>query len=176
MGSVNNPLSSRVVGILFKFHVPSLSHPFARKWPTPPTAEKDPALEAWKRKTETLPKLPQEPQELDLLRSAKASYCFNFYFWNPSVNYVMDVKPVKKVYNSSSWCNYTIKIPFDASNSFYPRVLPQGMFFLCGDRAWTGVPSHLRGGPCIAVMLTALIPNITLLQDWKQNYKLTCQK
>ncbi|RMB88359.1 hypothetical protein DUI87_35253 [Hirundo rustica rustica] len=91
MGSVSSPLSSCLVGISFKINEPSPLHPFAGNWPALTTAEKGPAREAWEQWVKLIPKATtdahkenpvanSEPQELDLLVSAKASYCFNFYF------------------------------------------------------------------------------------------------
>ncbi|RMC02454.1 hypothetical protein DUI87_20847 [Hirundo rustica rustica] len=98
MGSVSSPLSLCLVGIPFKINEPSPLHPFAGNWPALPTTEKGPAREAWEQWVKLIPKATtdahkenpvanSESQELDLLVSAKASYCFNFYFQNAASSY-----------------------------------------------------------------------------------------
>lgn len=57
-----------------------------------------------------------------------------------------------------------------------PRVLPKGVFFICGDRAWAGIPLWLWGGPCTLGRLTNLTPNITLMKDWQKKNQLALQK
>lgn len=39
-----------------------------------------------------------------------------------------------------------------------PRALPEGVFLICGDRAWQGVPGRAIGGPCYLGRLTILAP------------------
>lgn len=48
-----------------------------------------------------------------------------------------------------------------------PLSLPRGLFFICGDRAWTGIPSCLMGGPCTFGQLSLLMPNMTQIRNWK---------
>lgn len=47
-------------------------------------------------------------------------------------------------------------------------TLPDGLFLLCGDRAWYGLPAAIRGGPCTLGRLTLLQPNISALQILRQ--------
>nr|QAV52903.1 env protein [Avian leukosis virus] len=42
-----------------------------------------------------------------------------------------------------------------------PKALPPGIFLICGDRAWQGIPSRPVGGPCYLGKLTMLAPNHT---------------
>lgn len=155
-------------------------HPIPSPGSGLPTAEKASAREAWEKWVESIPKLTpdthqerpvvdMETQELDLLGSIKAGYCFNFYFMNMASSYKSDVSPIKKIYYSANWCNYTVKVPFDTSNFLIPKALPKSVFLICRDGAWAGIPSQLKGGPCTLGLLTTLTPNITLLQEWKQN-------
>lgn len=85
MGFVNSPLSSCLVGVPFKPSNLSPPHPFAGKWPAPPTTEKGPAQETWEKWVKIIPKsasdsheerpsTEMEPHELDLLGSTKDSY------------------------------------------------------------------------------------------------------
>lgn len=48
-----------------------------------------------------------------------------------------------------------------------PRILLKGVFLICGDRVWAGIPAHLQGGPCTLGKLTILTPNTTMVQDWR---------
>ncbi|RMB88845.1 hypothetical protein DUI87_34779 [Hirundo rustica rustica] len=107
MGSVSSPLSLCLVGIPFKINEPSPLHPFAGNWPALPTTEKGPAQEAWEQWVKLIlkattdahkenPVANSESQELDLLVSAKASYCFNFYFQNMASSYKNQSKPPKQ--------------------------------------------------------------------------------
>ncbi|RMB99121.1 hypothetical protein DUI87_24311 [Hirundo rustica rustica] len=107
MGSVSSPLSSCLVGIPFKINEPSPLHPFAGNWPALPTSEIGPARETWEQWVKLIPKATRdahkenpvansESQELDLLVSAKASYCFKFYFQNMASSYKNQSKPPKQ--------------------------------------------------------------------------------
>ncbi|XP_067153158.1 uncharacterized protein [Apteryx mantelli] len=40
-----------------------------------------------------------------------------------------------------------------------PRALPPGVFLICGDRAWQGIPGNAYGGPCYLGKLTLLAPD-----------------
>ncbi|NXL34290.1 ERB1 protein, partial [Glaucidium brasilianum] len=37
-----------------------------------------------------------------------------------------------------------------------PKALPPGMFLICGDRAWEGIPQNAQGGPCYLGQLTLI--------------------
>ena len=43
------------------------------------------------------------------------------------------------------------------------KALPPGVFLICGDRAWQGIPRRAVGGPCYLGRLTILSPN---LSEW----------
>ncbi|RMB93600.1 hypothetical protein DUI87_30299 [Hirundo rustica rustica] len=49
-----------------------------------------------------------------------------------------------------------------------PLALPKGVFLICGDRAWAGIPSRLIGGPCTFGWLGLFSPNKTTLMDWQK--------
>ncbi|XP_058716083.1 uncharacterized protein LOC131590192 [Poecile atricapillus] len=173
MGSATNPLSSCLVGIPLKPH----EYPFTGKEPNP--------VDTWDEWTKILPHAPEEPQELELLGSSKAAYCINFNYhpvanaW-PASKYQKAIKsrknvtPNSKIYSQSKWCNYTGSTR--STSSHYPRVLPRGVFLICGDRVWAGIPSRLRGGPCTLGQLTILTPNSTLINDWLKKNELAHQK
>ncbi|NWS50574.1 SYCY2 protein, partial [Probosciger aterrimus] len=42
-------------------------------------------------------------------------------------------------------------------------ALPKGVFLICGDCAWQGIPKNLLGGPCYLGRLSLLAPSIKLL-------------
>nr|ADO33896.1 envelope protein [Avian leukosis virus] len=46
-------------------------------------------------------------------------------------------------------------------NNGTAKALPPGIFLICGDRAWQGIPSRPVGGPCYLGKLTMLAPNHT---------------
>nr|ADO33893.1 envelope protein [Avian leukosis virus] len=46
-------------------------------------------------------------------------------------------------------------------NNGAAKALPPGIFLICGDRAWQGIPSRPVGGPCYLGKLTMLAPNHT---------------
>lgn len=114
---------------------------------------------------------PRESQKTWTYWGLSRPVCVSFHFWNPS-SWPQDVSPNKKIYNSADWCNQTIEKPFDTSASFHSRKLPQGVFFLCGNWAWAGIPSCLWGGPCTLGRLTTFTPNTMLLHDWKHKQEL----
>lgn len=131
-----------------------------------------------------LPHAPQEPQELDLLGSAKTTFCIHFFYKQSSqppsdttqAQSIIrkNVTPNKKEYNEANCCNYTSHILSESSP--YPKVLLRGVFPICGDRVWVGIPLRLQGGPCSLGQLTTLTPKVTLIKDWKQKDKLACTK
>ena len=63
--------------------------------------------------------------------------------------------------NATAWCNYT-SVNISRSNNM-PIALPAGLFLICGDRAWPGIPSHIKGGPCSIGRLTFLTPNTSMI-------------
>ncbi|XP_032298881.1 syncytin-A-like [Coturnix japonica] len=48
-------------------------------------------------------------------------------------------------------------------NNSTAKALPPGIFLICGDRAWQGIPSNAVGGPCYLGRLTILSPRAL---DW----------
>lgn len=163
MGSAQNPLSTCLVGIPLSQN----DYPFIGKYPKP--------VDVWDEWTKILPRMQSEPQELDLLGSSPAKFCINF-FYRTRNKYIqesivqksthrLDISPNNKIYKRKNWCNYTADTVSMSTRE--PRTLPKGVFLLCGDRAWAGIPSHLQGGPCTLGKLTILAPNMTLLQNWQ---------
>ncbi|XP_053787455.1 uncharacterized protein LOC128781684 [Vidua chalybeata] len=164
LGGVDNPLSTCLVG------VPLSENDF------PLTAMKPNSADSWGSWIRTLPQAPQEPQELDLLGSTRAHFCIRFYTKAPQgkiEHNIKEVTPTDKKY-INEWCNYTSPV---LSKSYpYPKELPRGVFLICGDRVWAGIPSKIKGGPCSLGRLTTLTPNKTQILDWKRGSQSARQK
>lgn len=137
------------------------------------TGRKCNPVDTWDDWIRELPHTPEEPQELDLLGSSRAAYCINFSgLFGIGRHHI--VTPMKKVYQATDWCNYTN--PVLLFNTYHYVALPQGVFLICRDRAWPGIPTLPRRGPCTLGRLSALTPNIALIQDWRKKNKLAPQK
>ncbi|XP_023787304.1 uncharacterized protein LOC111932445 [Cyanistes caeruleus] len=110
-----------------------------------------------------------EPQELRLLGSTLSNYCLNFVN-RARNNHVKkshgpngtNVSPQNLLYlqNNDTYCgNWSRKV--NSSNT--PLQLPPGVFLICGDRAWQGLPANTYGGPCYFGKLTLFAPTIQQL-------------
>lgn len=174
MGSASDPMSTCLV--VFPWGPKRLKT--IKRGPDP--TRKWDLTRDWDGWMQSLPHANTEPQELDLLESAKARVCVNFgplYHWrdNHSGRQLpppsKDVSPINKKRYTLEWCNGTDDI--SAASIQRPRKLPKGLFLLCGDRAWAGIPSQLRGGPCTLGRLSVLAPNKTQLLDWQSKNQLT---
>eukprot|EP00076_Gallus_gallus_P008945 XP_004938710.1 endogenous retrovirus group PABLB member 1 Env polyprotein [Gallus gallus] len=68
---------------------------------------------------------------------------------------------------TAEWNNYAYGFTFRRSvsevlwNNGTAKALPPGIFLICGDRAWQGVPANPLGGPCYLGKLTMFAPNHT---------------
>lgn len=67
--------------------------------------------------------------------------------------------------NASTWCT---QIGYEVSYGSWRtqrlrRQLPKGIFLICGDRAFSGIPTRLVGGPCTLGHLSWLTPNVSLI-------------
>ncbi|XP_072782670.1 uncharacterized protein [Taeniopygia guttata] len=180
MGSVDNPLSTCLVGVpLVADDWPVFNSDLLRT-----TGKRPNPVDTWDEWTKILSNSKEEPQELDLLGSSHAEYCVKFYYRRPSQNwhgldltkntYRKDVTPLSKKYNSQTWCNYTSQVV--SVSSTRPKVLPKGMFLICGDRVWSGIPSRLQGGPCSLGKLAILTPNKTQILEWRKEKQLARKK
>lgn len=116
-----------------------------------------------------------EPQEVDILGSLKADACLMFNWTNiyrgigPNQSLPITVNASLAPYqNASEWCNYTSNNISRSSNT--PIRLPEGVFLICGDRAWPGIPSKLYGSPCTLGRLTLLAPNSSMILQIHKNY------
>ncbi|XP_048151952.1 uncharacterized protein LOC125322343 [Corvus hawaiiensis] len=133
----------------------------------------DNPLEKW------LPQLSRtssEPQELDLLGSYPAHYCVQFQFGlSPDREAFKNIAPNRRDYGADKWCLAVSGVTTDNPHRSHPKGLPQGLFLICGDRAWAGIPSRLLGGPCTIGRLTLLTPNQTLVHDWERKRNRTSE-
>lgn len=73
------------------------------------------------------------------------------------LSYIKDMTPLEKMYCINNWCRDDHLIP--AESPMYPKALPTHMFLICGNRAWSGIPSRFRGRPCTLGRLSVLAPN-----------------
>ncbi|NXD64267.1 ENR1 protein, partial [Eolophus roseicapillus] len=66
--------------------------------------------------------------------------------------------------NASNWCNYTA--PRQVGMGLSALGLPDNIFFICGDRAWKGIPGKAIRGPCTFGHLTLLHPDKKDIANW----------
>ncbi|XP_066847083.1 uncharacterized protein [Anser cygnoides] len=84
---------------------------------------------------------------------------------------------------NSSYCGYndttnTTMGAYGNKSSTWPRqtakALPPGIFLICGDRAWQGIPANAHGGPCYLGRLTLFAPDLhsqelrNITRQWKR--------
>ncbi|XP_040441792.1 uncharacterized protein LOC121084436 [Falco naumanni] len=98
----------------------------------------------------------REIQEFNLLGSAPSDLCFWFNS-HISQDDPVDVTSYKP-YNVTAYCQKNVSLTAVTSNA---GRLPEGMFLICGDRAWQGIPRSAKGGPCYVGRLTLFTPSIT---------------
>ncbi|TRZ11450.1 hypothetical protein HGM15179_015655 [Zosterops borbonicus] len=73
---------------------------------------------------------------------------------------------IKNIYLASTWCDKIAHVKMASTPGSVPLSLPKGTFLICGDRAFTGIPSRLTRGPCMIGKLGLLSPNKTQIMDW----------
>ncbi|NXO99833.1 ERB1 protein, partial [Certhia brachydactyla] len=61
-------------------------------------------------------------------------------------------------------------------NNATVKALPPGVFLICGDRAWQGVPARVIGGPCYLGKLTLMSPGQEFIGKLTQRYKRSLSK
>ncbi|XP_074713454.1 syncytin-2-like [Strix uralensis] len=146
-------------------------------WPIPQTLQAFSLCNSSKNCTDNwdgvyshLPQVTQEPQELELLGSVIMDACVFFNYSYNTTRRGQNVNATNAAYhNSTAWCNYTST---NISRSFaVPLALPPGVFLICGDCAWGGVPSKLNGGPCSLGRLTLLTPNVSMILNMTRKHK-----
>ena len=72
--------------------------------------------------------------------------------------------------NETRRCNASQKSPRGVIDNVgeRPQYLLHGVFLICGDRAWPGIPSNAVGGLCILGLLTLLTSNVSMIIDHKR--------
>ncbi|RMC18029.1 hypothetical protein DUI87_04907 [Hirundo rustica rustica] len=124
----------------------------------------------WKKYMSTLSILSSLPKELEILGSSNASFCVHFMF-TPSQGQERSyqfVYQTKNVYTARIWCGWITHVEMALTTDRKPLTLPKGVFLICGDRAWAGIPPHLVGGPCTFGRLGLFSPNKTTLMNWQR--------
>ncbi|RMC15051.1 hypothetical protein DUI87_07231 [Hirundo rustica rustica] len=66
------------------------------------------------------------------------------------------------------WCEETVEVVRPTTFGSKPWSLPKGIFLICGDRAWAGIPPRHTGGPCTLGKLSLFSPNKTTLANWQR--------
>lgn len=161
--AATDPLSSCLVGI----PVPP------RDFPSPLdllTNSKDhDYTEAWRNSINLLPFSPEEPLKFNLLGSAKAPFCVRLSVPYSLIKTIRSNDPQWTLVEGESehrWCEETLLARGPTTPDLKPRSLPQGFYFICGNRAWNGIPSHLLGGPCTIGHVTLFTPSTPKLANW----------
>nr|XP_054485903.1 uncharacterized protein LOC129118529 [Agelaius phoeniceus]XP_054485904.1 uncharacterized protein LOC129118529 [Agelaius phoeniceus]XP_054485905.1 uncharacterized protein LOC129118529 [Agelaius phoeniceus] len=159
--SVSDPMSTCLVGIPSKYD----EFPPTLAAPLPPVYN---PLSPWSKLIDRQAVAEKEPQEFELLGSAKAFYCVQFTFTpKDQVDLYHEVKQFKVNYTAKIWCKKISQVGIPSTPDNKPRALPKGFFLICGDRAWAGIPSRLIGGPCTIGKLSLFTPNKTQIMDWR---------
>lgn len=58
------------------------------------------------------------------------------------------------------WCHkFDRNETHPAPGTLHPRRLPAGLFLICGNRAWNGIPASPVGGPCTIGRLSLALPH-----------------
>ena len=166
LSTPGNPFSTCLVGVPLDFfpcngHLQGL----------PPCKSAKQYADSWDLIAPNWPITSVEPQELELLGSLKADWCiyFNWTSKDRDPTKAVNVNSAIPVYrNATAWCNYTS--PNISRSTNIPVKLPEGVFLICGDRAWAGIPSKLEGGPCSLGRLTLLTPNTSMIMEAYRNH------
>ncbi|RMC21686.1 hypothetical protein DUI87_02554 [Hirundo rustica rustica] len=126
-------------------------------------------------------------QELEILGSLTMSTCYYFHFLGENGPH-LNVTPYHPVYsNMTSWCNQTKLLIYDEPHADrfnkLPIRFPKGIWLICGDRAWQGIPSKIDGGPCAMGQLTIIAPSVKkvvkkksrrIRSSWGHQYESNC--
>ena len=164
--SPDNPFSTCLVGIpLDTWPVPNQA-----QLAYPPTNVSKNITDGWDGWVSYLPHASLEPQEIELLGSIRMDFCVKFNYTGKNQSKAWDVSPIHPIFkNNTYWCNYTSTNI--SRSSRVPLTLPPGVFFICGDRAWPTIPSHIKGGPCSLGRLTVLTPNTSMILQHRLSRK-----
>lgn len=108
----------------------------------------------------------RQPQEFHLLGSMNATFCIHFKFSPQLPYYEIKLNTCPHLssphYTDKNWCENSVLVMHSSSDDYKPHELPKGVFLVCGDRAWRGLPPRLLGGPCTFGKLSLFTPNRTI--------------
>ncbi|XP_064265992.1 uncharacterized protein LOC135294539 [Passer domesticus] len=118
----------------------------------------------WRRFANRLNQSKTEPLELKLLGSSAFHFCIQFFPYSD-----LDTSlQIANITANVSLCPSLSQITTSITQDFKPRSLPNGYFFICGDRAWQGIPSRLLGGPCTIGRLSLFTPSTSQIVNWQK--------
>ncbi|RMC00376.1 hypothetical protein DUI87_22984 [Hirundo rustica rustica] len=168
--SADNPLSTCLVGIPFKPEEFPQGLLQAQRManqdkPFRPTLIKNP-LFLWSFFIRTLSQASAFPAELELLGSVNATFCVKFVYFPPKGQESLYHRIHASTNMPRGWCKNTVEVDVPTNLETRPLALPKGTFFICGDKAWSGIPPHHIGGPCTLGQLSLFTPNKTTLANW----------
>lgn len=173
--ATENPVLTCLVGILLKpeEYPKGLKTPPGNpcssvlyKRPLPPP--KNP-LALWQPWEKTLVTASSKPREFKTLCSSPAPFCVHFNH-NPhyrKTQYTI-MKQYKEQFQAAKWCKHISHIAMASNTDGRPHKLSKGIFSICGDQAWAGIPSHLLRGPCTLRRLMLFTPNKTQMNNWQK--------
>lgn len=170
ISSPGNPFSTCLVRLPLDNWDLGLPNPFEEAWGGWQNATNN-----WDGCLPHLNHLPIDPQELELLGSTKMNWCLYFNYSGANVSREWSVNATLEICkNESLRCNQTSSNISKSSNA--PIGLPRGVFLICGDRAWPGIPSHIKGGPCSLGRLTLLTPTTSMILSHRRGAPKTHSK
>lgn len=122
----------------------------------------------WPSWVKLLPHLDKEPQEPELLGSFIASSCIQLNYEPSSRKELFtSVNPQKNQLSLADWCAKIVCIQMASTKDHLPHQLEKGIFLICGDHAWAGIPSRLLRGLCTLGQLLLFTPTQPKLQIGK---------
>ncbi|XP_064289396.1 uncharacterized protein LOC135308416 [Passer domesticus] len=166
--SATDPLSTCLVGIpispdeLPDTLYPSLEPLFNNKINCPSNLYPN---VAWRKFSNRLNQSKSEPTEFTLLGSSTAHFCFQFFPF-PGQDEKSYTPIISSNHTAGNWCSSLSQITIPITLNDKPKSLPNGLFLICGNRAWQGIPSRLLGGPCTIGRLTLFTPSKDQIVNW----------
>ncbi|XP_063280493.1 uncharacterized protein LOC134565055 isoform X2 [Prinia subflava] len=168
--SVSDPMSTCLMGIPFRqWEMPErllhCAHCISK------TPQFNPFI-GWKNFVLSLPDMKEEPRELRLLGATTAPACIRITNSADTLdNRTKHAFQSKVLDRAHSWCKKLAKGVLPPQIHNHPQKLPEGVFLICRDRAWAGIPSRLSGGPCTLGKVGLFTPNKMQITDWKEKQK-----
>lgn len=98
-------------------------------------------LVPWRDSVKGLPKLSNEPAYFDILGSSFATFCVQFVFTPKTQKELfISITQHNPKYKAATWCENIAHVKMPSTEDSALRQLPKGLFLLCGNRAWAGIP------------------------------------